>query len=275
MLVQVVKLLLSLPSERGVDPTADNNYAIRCASHNGHLDVVKLLLTYPKVDPTADDNYAIQWASHNGHLEVAKLLLTLPKVDPSADDNYAIRSSSRMGHLEVVKLLLTLPKVDPSADDNAAIRCASRNGNLDVVKLLLTRPEVDPGARNNAAIHEAGLYGHREVIEVLKEHSRMSGMNKTKIVKNDESMKVSVVLERRGDLCDSCKTLRGGITSGGIMDFFEIVETIKNCESCEALKNDIQSKESSKKSVKYNLKTIKNCKYITEDGDPHLVITFL
>ena len=71
------------------------------------LDVIKILLPY--VDPTADNNYAIRMTSCNGHLEIVKLLLTLPGVDPTADKNHAIRLASHNGHLEVVKFLLTIP----------------------------------------------------------------------------------------------------------------------------------------------------------------------
>ena len=72
----------------------------------GKLDVIKILLPY--VDPTARDNLAIRWASYNGHLEVVKCLLTIEgsrRVDPTACDNFAIRLARQNGHLEVVKLL--------------------------------------------------------------------------------------------------------------------------------------------------------------------------
>jgi Ankyrin repeats (3 copies) len=44
------------------------------ASYNGYSEVVKILLMDERVDPSADDNEAIKWASANGHLEVVKLL---------------------------------------------------------------------------------------------------------------------------------------------------------------------------------------------------------
>ncbi len=140
--IQLIKVLLTNPK---VDPTANNNWAIRKASENGHLKVVKLLLTNPKVDPSAYDNYAIRFASENGHLKVVEFLLTQLKVDPSVENNAAIQMASQNGHLGVVKLLLTLPAsrgIDSSADDNFAIREASHNGHFDVVKLLLAQPKV-------------------------------------------------------------------------------------------------------------------------------------
>jgi hypothetical protein len=128
--------VIQLGLELLIDPSACDNYAIRWASHNGHLGVVRLLLTDPRVDPSASDNQAIHLASRNGHLEVVRLLLTDPRVDPSALNNYAIYWASYNGHAEVVRLLLTDPRVDPSARDNCTIYGASENGHLDVVQLL-------------------------------------------------------------------------------------------------------------------------------------------
>ena len=50
------------------------------AAGNGHLGVVKFLLTLPGVDVTASDNYALRFASENGHLEMVKFLSSLPGV---------------------------------------------------------------------------------------------------------------------------------------------------------------------------------------------------
>ena len=59
-----------------IDPSAQNNYVIRC------LEEVKYLMSLPKeygIDPSANNNLAIRWASLNGHLEVVKYLMSLPK----------------------------------------------------------------------------------------------------------------------------------------------------------------------------------------------------
>ncbi|MDB6096631.1 MAG: hypothetical protein JWM09_909 [Francisellaceae bacterium] len=57
-----------------MDATAKNNYAIRFAARNGHLDVVNRLLEVPGVDATADNNFAIKWAACFGHCEVVELI---------------------------------------------------------------------------------------------------------------------------------------------------------------------------------------------------------
>ena len=85
------------------DITADDNYAVRCAAENGHLEVVKYLHEN-EADITADDNYAVRYAAENGHLEVVKYLHE-NGADITAQDNYAVRWAARNGHLEVVEYL--------------------------------------------------------------------------------------------------------------------------------------------------------------------------
>ena len=57
----------------GADVHAYDDYALRRASANGHLEVVELLLKH-SADIHAHYDYALRWASRNGHLEVVKLL---------------------------------------------------------------------------------------------------------------------------------------------------------------------------------------------------------
>jgi hypothetical protein len=97
--VKVLKELI----EYGCDPTAFNNYAIRLAAENGHLEVVKYLYSIG-CDPTVDDNYAILLAAKNGHLEVVKYLYSIG-CDPTAVNNWAIEWASENGHTEVVEFL--------------------------------------------------------------------------------------------------------------------------------------------------------------------------
>ncbi len=146
---KVVKLLLE---DDRVNPSADNNFAIKQASRSNHPKVVKLLLEDDRVDPSADNNDSIIQASINGHSEVVKLLLADKRVDPSADDNDAIISASIWGYSEVVKLLMADERVNSSAKNNDAIMQASIFGRSKVVKLLLLDKRVDPSARNNSAI---------------------------------------------------------------------------------------------------------------------------
>ena len=163
---EVVKLLLQDPR---VDPSADNNYAIRFASGICHVDVIKLLLQDPRVDPRAYNNYAIRYASAAGKVEIVKLLLQDKRIDPSNDDNYLIRLASLRRRVEVVKLLLQDNRVDPAANDNEAVRSASECGYVEVVKLLLQDRRVDPSANHNETTRHASQNRHLEVVKLLQD----------------------------------------------------------------------------------------------------------
>jgi len=101
---EIVKWVLENMGGR-VDPGAEDNWAIKLASRNGHAEVVRLLLADPRVDPSAEDNWAIKLASYHGHVEVVRMLLVDPRVDPSAEDNWAIQMALRCGHTEVAEVL--------------------------------------------------------------------------------------------------------------------------------------------------------------------------
>uniref|UniRef100_A0A6C0JWC8 Uncharacterized protein n=1 Tax=viral metagenome TaxID=1070528 RepID=A0A6C0JWC8_9ZZZZ len=99
-----IKMIASLLLD--FDPSENNNYAIRVASYNGHVDVVKLLLADHRVDPSALDNQAIRAASQEGHLRVVRLLLEDSRVDPSANNNDAIKRAQTYNHLKIANLLI-------------------------------------------------------------------------------------------------------------------------------------------------------------------------
>lgn len=75
------------------------------AIHEGHIEIVKLLLQDYRVNPTYEDNLAIRLACDNGYTEIVKLLLTFPTVNPKVDDNYCIRIAREEGFEEIINLL--------------------------------------------------------------------------------------------------------------------------------------------------------------------------
>ena len=83
---QIIKLLLLRDSRATVDPSANDNYAIRLASQNGHVETVKLLLEDNRVDPSANNNYSIKEASRNGHMEIVKLLIPRINISKITDE---------------------------------------------------------------------------------------------------------------------------------------------------------------------------------------------
>ncbi len=135
-------------------------------SQEGFDAVVRLLLRDPRVDPSAQDNAAIRWASERGHVDVVQLLLADPRADPSVRNHQAIRMASEGGYDAIVGMLLEDPRLDPSALTNIAIRMVSQQGCVEVVRLLLADPRVDPSIRYYAS-QSANRNGHDAAVRLL------------------------------------------------------------------------------------------------------------
>ena len=81
---------------------------------NGHLEVVKYLLTSPELTEHADihaqDDLGFRLACANGHLEIVKYLLTSADLKEHANihaqDDLGFRWACFYGHLELVKYLI-------------------------------------------------------------------------------------------------------------------------------------------------------------------------
>jgi ankyrin repeat protein len=80
-------------------------------------------------------------AYFNGDINVVKLLLSNPKINFRKSSGIIL--ASQCGHKDIVKLLLKDGRVDPSYDRNFAARYASNNGYIDIVELLLADDRVN------------------------------------------------------------------------------------------------------------------------------------
>jgi hypothetical protein len=154
-----------------INPSFNNNYAIRVASKGGYTEIVQILLADSRVNLSTYGNYAIKIASEYGYTEMLRLLLAA-RVDPSASIDLAIAEASGIGHLGVVRLLLADKRTNPSAYDNRAIRLAAEEGHVEIVRLLMADSRVDPSADNNQAIRRAYLNGHMIVVKLLLTDNR-------------------------------------------------------------------------------------------------------
>jgi hypothetical protein len=166
---EIIKVLLA---DERVDPSVDCQTPLRNACYCGSLEIVKLMLADQRVDPSQCPR-ALCYSSEFGHVNVVKLLLADQRADPSYDNQYPIRMASRLGHTEVVKLLLADQRVDPSTDDQYCLRWASTNGYAEVVKLLLADARVDPAALSQYSIRWASVNGHAGVARLLLADQRV------------------------------------------------------------------------------------------------------
>jgi ankyrin repeat protein len=135
--VQLVQMLLP-----HIDPSHQNQAALRAAVRLGHTQVVELLLNDPRVDPSAENQDAIITACQHGWQQIVELLLSHPRVDPSVAEQTPLRLAAHRGHEGIVKRLLLDSRVDPSVQNQYALFWAQHGRHDSVVKLLLTDPRV-------------------------------------------------------------------------------------------------------------------------------------
>ena len=89
----------------------DGGTPLYIACQNGHLDVVRMLLSVDGIDPNranANKQTPVNTASDNGHLEIVRLLLTLPGLDITTEDKWGDApeaSARKKGHTAVASLL--------------------------------------------------------------------------------------------------------------------------------------------------------------------------
>jgi ankyrin repeat protein len=66
--------LLKVLHSKGAKVHADNHYALRWSTENGHLDIVKNLVKQGAGDH-ADNDYALIWSAKKGNLDIVKYLV--------------------------------------------------------------------------------------------------------------------------------------------------------------------------------------------------------
>lgn len=159
-----------------VNPTRDCYYTFEIASMNGNLELLHYLVSYWDIHHCSQ-NLVVNAAS-NGHVDVLKYLMTLDRVygiTPSAHNNEAIRFAASNGHVQAVAFLMELDAeygIDPTARHNEAIRHAISNGHLEVVQYLMaldSNYNIDPAALDNYGLRKAVENSHMEMIDYLIE----------------------------------------------------------------------------------------------------------
>jgi hypothetical protein len=58
-------------------------------------------------DATMTENYAIRWASRNNHIDIVRFLITIPGVDVQASDNSALKHAIVDNNVGMIRVLLT------------------------------------------------------------------------------------------------------------------------------------------------------------------------
>jgi len=166
------------------------------AAHNGHEEVVKLLLGREEVDPDKldiDGHTPLSLAAWDGHERVAKILLGREEVNPNksnSNDQTPLSLAASDGHEGVVRILLEREEVNPdkpNKNGRAPLSYAAYYGHEGVVKILLEREEVDPDrpdTHDQTPLSLAASGGHEGVVRILLKREEV---NPDKPNKNGQS----------------------------------------------------------------------------------------
>ena len=149
------------------------------AAHNGHEEVVKILLGQEEVNPDKPDiegQTPLTYAAWNGHEGVVGILLRREEVNPDKPGNYGMTPLSHaawIGHEGIVKVLLGRGEVDadkPNNDGRTPLGYAALGGHEGVVKILLGQQEVNPDKPDNygrTPLTDAVISGHEGAVKIL------------------------------------------------------------------------------------------------------------
>jgi len=94
------------------DIHVDNEMAFRFSCINGHLHVVKFLLSLNQgIDVHIIREFVFRWSCLNGHLELVKFLWSLNlNINIHINNEETLKFSCAFCHIDVVKFLITLYK---------------------------------------------------------------------------------------------------------------------------------------------------------------------
>ncbi|OLP82680.1 Ankyrin repeat domain-containing protein 17 [Symbiodinium microadriaticum] len=174
---EIVRLLLQAQAD--VEAVGSFHAALGCASVNGHVAVLRLLLeARAKTDVTDKDlDTPLMSASEKGHTDIVRLLLEAG-AEKDCVGKYSTRDSalgraSAAGHTEIARLLLDAGAEKDFAGgrgDTPLIRACDK-GHAKIVSLLLeARANKELSGRfNKTALMCATEAGDREILHLLSE----------------------------------------------------------------------------------------------------------
>lgn len=174
---EMVKALLA---DERTDPNiaAENLGTMRtpllCASSQGYVEAVKLLLGDSRVDTAWQDRRgcsALHWAAQNGNAQMVGLLLDDGRIDVNAQTHRgstALHLAAKAGHIGAVNRLLMTDTIDINAQNRkgrTALWYATRQGHDQVASRLLIEEDVEVNAIGTGETTERSTSLHHAVEE--------------------------------------------------------------------------------------------------------------
>lgn len=113
----------------------NDTFIYACETGNLALVAAFLSTSPPSLNPAHEDNQALKLASQNSHLEILKLLVAEPRVDVNAENGFSLKYAAQQGILPIVEILLSSGSCTPSSKLSGA-RLARKGGFEGVAALL-------------------------------------------------------------------------------------------------------------------------------------------
>ncbi|CAH6420926.1 Hypothetical protein POVR2_LOCUS293 [uncultured virus] len=171
--VELYALLLNDPR---VDVVEQGEGALVMAAIDGQLDILKLLLDDARVRTRSALNSAV----NAGHVEVVRMLLSYDRVDPSEGKNVAIRTAVKWGYNDMIELLLANNRVRTSLANEGAglILIAIERQHVETTMLLLTSL---PNASIRGLVITAVRMGNYDIVKLLLQDGRKIGKSERNV----------------------------------------------------------------------------------------------
>lgn len=143
---------------------ANNNFALRNATYNGRLKIVRLLLSYLTVDDLMSGGHSsLNLAAEKGYFKIVRLFLE--RFGAMAVGSYTLYVMSGEGYYKCIKLLL---KHSVGAVNSLALSSATCGGHYKIVRLLLHSAAGNINAEY--ALLYASLRGRIKIVKLLLKH---------------------------------------------------------------------------------------------------------
>ncbi|EFC41844.1 predicted protein [Naegleria gruberi] len=118
------------------------------AARDGKIDEFNNYFNEQDVNNKSQYGQTMLWvACFNGHLEIVKLLLSCKTIDVNLGNRDSpLYTACQNGHLEIVKLLLSCKTIDVNLTDYrdySPLYIACRYGYLEIIKQLLQHPNIE------------------------------------------------------------------------------------------------------------------------------------
>jgi ankyrin repeat domain-containing protein 50 len=164
--------------------------ALHAACANGHLEIVRYLLTMTgaKLEAASNDGFTpLHFACSNGCLEVVEYLVETAGANVEAaskSNSTPIHGATKMGHLMVVKYLVGVAgaNVEAAADNGVnPLHIACSNGHLAVVRYLVETANADVAAEEENGLTPlliASIQGHLHALQYLLSVDIVEAKNK-------------------------------------------------------------------------------------------------